>query len=177
MKRIDQLLEKYFQAASSVEEEKELKRYFLSGNVDDEHKMYEPLFSAFSEEKRVKLPVAKQRKKTYSVFPTAFSMTGIAASIIFAMVWFLSPEKMSDTYIVMKGKKMDDQMLAQQYAEAKLAKAFALLDSGMEPIKRIENIEKNLEPLYKAKNTIETISDYETRISELIEGKTELSEK
>ncbi|RMG82936.1 MAG: hypothetical protein D6714_10570 [Bacteroidetes bacterium] len=53
---IHQLLEKYFEGQTSVEEENRLKAYFQGGNVDESLKPYAPLFQYFGAEKQVALP-------------------------------------------------------------------------------------------------------------------------
>ncbi len=44
MDRIEYLLEKYFEAETSIAEEQELKDYFISPNVAPPQKQYKPLF-------------------------------------------------------------------------------------------------------------------------------------
>jgi hypothetical protein len=53
---ITQLLEKYFEGESSIAEEKELKAYFNSHEVQEEHKEYKPLFGFFTEAQQIELP-------------------------------------------------------------------------------------------------------------------------
>ncbi len=45
---INQLLEKYWAGESSLKEEQEIKAYFASGNIADEHKAIAPMFGLFS---------------------------------------------------------------------------------------------------------------------------------
>ena len=47
---IDLVLEKYFEGETSIEEERRLKSYFASGEVSEDHKVYNDLFSCFEEE-------------------------------------------------------------------------------------------------------------------------------
>lgn len=49
------LLEKYFQAESSLEEEELLREYMLSEDVEEDLKKYQPLFRFFEEEKESEL--------------------------------------------------------------------------------------------------------------------------
>lgn len=46
--RIEALLEKYFEATTTLAEEKELKRYFSEGNVAPHLEDYVPIFSYYS---------------------------------------------------------------------------------------------------------------------------------
>ncbi len=45
------LIEKYFEGETSLEEEAQLRAYFSGGVVDDELRVYQPLFQHFSEER------------------------------------------------------------------------------------------------------------------------------
>ena len=49
---IKQLLEKYFEGQTSIQEEKELKNYFASENISPELMQYQDLFAYFSEEQQ-----------------------------------------------------------------------------------------------------------------------------
>ena len=44
MKKIDNILEKYFEGETTLDEEKLLRSYFQSGKVTDEHLAYAPIF-------------------------------------------------------------------------------------------------------------------------------------
>ena len=47
--RINSLLQKYFEAETNLDEENELITYFTSGEVDENLKMYVPMFSGMKE--------------------------------------------------------------------------------------------------------------------------------
>lgn len=50
---MNELLEKYWEGTTSREEEQRLKRYFASGNIAQEHKVYKAMFKTFEMEKGV----------------------------------------------------------------------------------------------------------------------------
>ena len=50
MDNIKELLERYFEGLTSVEEEAMLRRFFACGDVPENLKMYKPLFAYFSDE-------------------------------------------------------------------------------------------------------------------------------
>ena len=50
--RIEKLLEKYFEAETTIAEEKELKDYFASSDVAQHLEQYKLLFGYFSEAKK-----------------------------------------------------------------------------------------------------------------------------
>ncbi len=54
-KKINQLLEKYWEGESTVQEEQQLKAYFNSDQVVKEHQEYAPLFQYFKSEKEQQL--------------------------------------------------------------------------------------------------------------------------
>ncbi len=49
------LIEKYFEGETSLEEEAQLRAYFGSGAVDDDLKVYQPLFHHYTSEKELVL--------------------------------------------------------------------------------------------------------------------------
>ena len=57
MENINNLLEKYFRAETSIAEEQQLKNYFSSTGVLPEHMQYQALFDTFSAEALQKMPV------------------------------------------------------------------------------------------------------------------------
>lgn len=61
---IKQLLEKYFDGQTSIQEEKELKNYFSSKNIDSELMQYQDMFGYFSKEQQTETqiePTLKQK--------------------------------------------------------------------------------------------------------------------
>lgn len=56
------LLEKYFEGKTSLEEEAQLKSYFRSGQVEESLKQYQPLFQLFEKEQEVALPADFDQK-------------------------------------------------------------------------------------------------------------------
>ncbi len=58
-KDIEALLDKYFDAETSLEEEKMLKAYFRSGEVEPHMESYRPLFAFFDAEKQMQATPTK----------------------------------------------------------------------------------------------------------------------
>ena len=92
---IEQLLNKYFEAETTVVEEKVLKAYFSSGNVAPHLQQYSSMFGYFTQQaahefnKEVSLKVKKRRYTTW---------LSIAASIavLFGVFTFLNKEQPQD---------------------------------------------------------------------------------
>jgi len=49
MKHINNLLEKYWKAEATLQEEAQIKAYFSNGDVAQEHMQYAPLFAHFDD--------------------------------------------------------------------------------------------------------------------------------
>jgi hypothetical protein len=78
MNRIEDLLNRYWQCETSVEEERELRRYFAGGNIPDDIAQYNALFAWQSQaasiktEKTISLPAKKMpRIGFYSIIKVA----------------------------------------------------------------------------------------------------------
>nr|WP_299338804.1 hypothetical protein [Allomuricauda sp.] len=66
--RIEKLLEKYFEATTTVAEEKDLRNYFSQENVETHLEQYKPMFNYFSaakEERYTKQVPLKPRRNLY----------------------------------------------------------------------------------------------------------------
>lgn len=87
LKIIEQLLEKYFDAATSIAEEKELKAYFSSPDVAPHLEQYRPMFGYFANQatqqfdKQVPLKTKKHYGKWLSVAASLVLMAGM-------LTWF-----------------------------------------------------------------------------------------
>ncbi len=78
LKKIETILEKYFQGETSISEENELKNYFSSADVAQHLEQYKPIFGYFSKakEQEFKQTIPLQAKKR------KVAWLSIAASVI-----------------------------------------------------------------------------------------------
>ncbi len=73
-----ELLDKYFEGITTVEEENKLKKYFLSGTISEDMKPYQPLFSFLKKEKEITydkeiaIPQNKSRKSQFLKIAATF---------------------------------------------------------------------------------------------------------
>ena len=58
---IDDLLNKYWEGDSSLEEERLIKEYFAEGNVDEKHLPFAPLFGFFNLERESKVDISLEK--------------------------------------------------------------------------------------------------------------------
>lgn len=146
--KIHELLQLYFDGATSLNEERELQRYFAAGDIPDSLKAYQPMFAFFAEERAVEPPV--KMAATRNIRLTLSIIAGIAASIaILFMVGM--PKAKSDNYVYyVDGQRIYDESAAIASAESKLQ----LLAESMQ---KAQNGMAALEKLHESSQTIQQI--------------------
>lgn len=107
MKDIDEIIERYFDGETSLEEEKLLRDYFLRQNIDERHKIYAPMFNFFTEERKDVTIVKKNRKISL------YTWIGVAASILLLIgvrTFYYAPFENGNTksIVYIDGKKITD---------------------------------------------------------------------
>ncbi|MDR2064385.1 MAG: hypothetical protein LBP85_01545 [Prevotellaceae bacterium] len=151
MEKINRLLDLYFAGETTTEQEKELKKYFVSQNVIAEHKEYQQLFETFEAEKSEKYPEnapkIKIRLKHKKPFKILIVTTAIAASILLMIGIFQTDY--DGSYLIINGKVINDKELALKIAQTKINKISTSLSSGMNSLKNIDKISERLKPLQK----------------------------
>jgi hypothetical protein len=135
-KKIDELLNKYWECETSLEEEQQLREYFEGSNLPDQHKEAASLFRYFSQHKKKSmneegfekhLLISAKSKSHGKVVQLLYNSMRIAAGIavLVAAIYFVrkeihesDPVAMEDTY--------DDPKLA--FEETK--KALMMISKG-----------------------------------------------
>ena len=145
LKLVEQLLEKYFQGASTIAEEKQLKAYFSSNDVAPHLAKYQSLFGYFETQKGTqfeqKLPLQPRKQNTVK-------WIGIAASfvVLFGLATF---------YFYPSEPKHEDLGNYDNPEEAFAATQKALLmvseqvNIGMESVVYLEEYEKTKKTIFK----------------------------
>jgi len=167
MERMNELLEKYFGGATTLDDEKELKQYFASANVIKEHEPFRALFVAFGEELTEKAaePLKKVMPKQRSIkriWINTFAYSGIAATILIAL-WIQRPNQ-AENYAVVAGNRIEDPEYVQEYTEKKLNKVNEILHSSMRSTKSIETVRQSLQPMQKIAETSQKLEEIENNI-------------
>ncbi len=108
---IDDLLNKYFEGETSVEEERHLRAFFASDKVPQRLAIYKPMFAYFDEE-------IKKKQQKQKVFPAKRSrlfywVSGIVAGLLLLvglrqMLFTPDPCYCSDNYVVINGRCYTD---------------------------------------------------------------------
>ena len=128
--RIEKLVEKYFEAATTAAEEEQLRDYFSGGDVAPHLEAYSPMFAYFSKAKEERftgeVPL-NTRSKT-----TIYGWISIAAAMVLMLGLYF-------------GKQLQQQREAE-YAYQQTRKAFGLiaqnLDRGTEKVARLSEFEE-----------------------------------
>lgn len=151
--KINILLQKYFDAETTTDEENELITYFTSGVVDDDLKMYVPLFSGMKElsadENRglgddlMNYILESEHKEKLRYRWMWQIVTGVAASVILVMLavnFYSSQTQWKDTF-----SNPD-----QAYVEASKTLEFVAgkYNKGLAQLKPIGRIENATDPYY-----------------------------
>lgn len=83
VKHIENLLQKYFEAETTLAEEQELQNYFTSANVSDSLKSYQSIFEYYKNEKNIQTEYQLLLKSRSN---KVFWLSGIAASLVLIFV-------------------------------------------------------------------------------------------
>ncbi|MGB3145818.1 MAG: hypothetical protein WBB24_17095 [Maribacter sp.] len=131
--RIEKLLDKYFDATTTVAEEEQLRNYFLQNDVAPHLEQYTPMFNYMSEAKKerftkqVPLTPRKNYLKWASVAVVAVFMVGF---------YFLRPEP---SPVTLADEYTQEEIESAQEAFALLAMNF---NKGTEQLYYLEEFEK-----------------------------------
>ncbi len=139
VKKIDSLLNKYFEGETDLREEAQLKKYFSSDHVDSTHKQYTPLFSYFSNNEKeqlsnaIKLPKAKSQR---------FKWMSIAAS--FAL--------MASVYVGYSIKQENE--IKDAFSQTQMALDFLSgnMNKGNQAFAQLDKFKQTTEIIYNQKN-------------------------
>lgn len=122
LQNIDMMLKHYLEGESSLEEEKQLRAYFSSGNVAPQFKEYQVLFSFFKEEKKnTYQPVreTQHRKKAYTWFSIAAGVAIMVGIFIFGPTPQQNSGVVKDPEVALQKTKEVLHMIAQQMNNGK----------------------------------------------------------
>lgn len=166
LQEIRQLLQRYFNGESSVEDEKRLENYFQSGEVAKEVAEYAEFFGGISElasivddstiEEDVMdyiLENEHQEKKRFRKL--WLNVTGIAASVIIVLGGFLLFQEQRKPF----DDTFEDPQQAYAYAEQTLQFVSGKYSKGLAHLSNFEKLRKGNEPVKKS--TARVVEFYE----------------
>jgi hypothetical protein len=148
---INELLEKYWEGESSLEQERRLKEYFASENVAEEHKKFAPLFGFYAKEKASQIDLSLE--KTFREGETAekvdrgriftmprylFSIAASIALVVCSVFIFKHFNQLNEhSYVSVEGQVEDlESEEALQLAEEALLFLSGKLNKGSKTVKK-----------------------------------------
>ncbi|MDR1055296.1 MAG: hypothetical protein LBL90_05630 [Prevotellaceae bacterium] len=161
---IKQLLDKYFAAETSQEEERKLSAYFSRSDIDSELLPYTSLFRQIVEEKQLtapaniadKLKEIQQRQHKHKTVYTRY--LGISISIAAGLLILLTigllhkPAQSNNGIFIMysNGQRIGDPVTAAEFTNKQLEKLLVSFNKASDLItKPINTVEQSLAPLKK----------------------------
>lgn len=139
--KIKQLLEKYFEGVTSIQEEKELKQYFSSSNIAPELKQYQDLFGYFHKQKNVQSQRPLQIKSSKKI-----KWLWAVASIVILLglgTPFLKPKPMPNL------GSFDSPELALEETHKALSLIAENLNQGKQKMQYIQEYENTKKYIFK----------------------------
>lgn len=140
VKQIQELLDKYFEGETSLQEEQILKDYFLNtADIPAEWYSAKAMFTGFCSNKEVTSRTVTVKKKGMSLKRIAAAVAVVA--ILSAGAAMLIPEE-KEIYCYVNGKPVTDYELALKHAE----RAFGIMEKEIsKPVEGLEKIEESMD--------------------------------
>ena len=166
--KVEELLQRYFEGATSLDEERALRRYFAESDTPDSLKAYRAMFTFFADERAVEPP--KQKAAIRSVRLTLSIVAAIAASI--AILFLIGmPQQQPDNYVYyVDGQRIYDETAAIALAETKLqmlAASMQKAQNSMAAFERVQESAQSLQQLGKISNAYRQMEMLGAKIGEL----------
>ena len=151
--KIQEMLQRYFVGMTSLDEERELQRYFTEEKLSDTLKVYQPVFAYFAEERAVQPTVQKPTARTIRLnLPI---ITGIAASIAIMFLVGL-PKMQSEKFVYyVDGQRIYNETAAIASAESKLqllAESMQKANNSMAAFDKLQESSQSLQQFGKISN-------------------------
>ncbi len=140
VKKIENLLEKYFEATTTVAEENELRTYFSQDNVAPHLQEYKPMFAYFSiakEERSTQNVPLKTKRVTYKWISVA-----AAAVLVFGLYF-------GNNYKNQKERDQEKALFAYQETKKALDLLASNFGKGTEKIAYLNQFEATKQKIYK----------------------------
>lgn len=139
--KVDKLLEKYFEATTTVAEEKSLRDYFTQGDVAPQHEPYTAMFVHFSEAKaeRFTKQVPLKPRKNYYRWASVAAVAVIAFGVYFGK-----------SYVDEREREREAAAYAYQQTKEALSLLAQNLDRGTQKVAYLNEFEEAKQKIYKS---------------------------
>jgi hypothetical protein len=143
--KVQEMLQRYFDGATSIDEERDLQRYFAESDLPEPLKAYRPMFAFFAEERAVKPPKRENRRIRLNLSV----ITGIAASI--AILFTVGLPKMksgNDDYVYyVNGQRIYNETAALELAENKLQLLAVSMQKAQNSMTSFDKVQESAQQL------------------------------
>lgn len=145
VKYIKVLLDKYFNAETTLEEEETLRKYFEGDNTDKELISYKPLFNCFTQERDqagIKKAVVKPSSRRNRIY---FRLTSFSVAAAFAVFAYIVVSERTDSLkLVVDGIDINNSELALSKADRQMEKINSFMGKYRDGSSRqLDNIKKS----------------------------------
>jgi hypothetical protein len=144
--RIEKLIEKYFEAETSIAEEKELKEYFASSDVAQHLEQYQPLFGyavqAKQEQFRATIPLNTKKRNSVVWLSVAASVVVLLGVSLFTYNHYNQP-KSNDLGTI------DDPEVAFRETQKALAMISEHVNKGIGSMSYLNEYEQSKNRIFK----------------------------
>lgn len=144
---IEKILDKYFEGATSVAEENELKEYFSSADVAKHLKPYRSIFGYFSQEKKQQFAqeIPLQTKKRNTVIWLFVAASVVVMLGVGTMMYFNNNKE--EQFVACSPE--DSPELALEQTQKALALVSEHLNTGIESVSYINEYENSKNKIFK----------------------------
>jgi hypothetical protein len=154
MNNIHELLQKYFDGATSLTEENSLQEYFAQTEIAEDLMQYKPLFECFAGLETEILPndtfeedfrqkVSSHRKHHGLVYHISLWSSAAAACVVLAMGSIYYIERQNN-YMIVNGKRINDPEKALMIAADKLHLVTGKFNNSVSHVQQIRRVGKQL---------------------------------
>lgn len=148
LKQVEELLDKYLDAATSLKEEEQLRAYFNSGEVAPHLIEYQALFGYFNRAREEQYEGKKSLPNISYNRKVVFSWVGIAASILLVIGLFLNQSSQTHEF-----GTYDDPEVALQKTKEALNFLSKNLNSGTQHLGYLQEFNNAKNEILKTRST------------------------
>ncbi len=140
-KEIDMLLQRYFEAETDIQEERKLKAYFQSGDIDPSFHIYRDLFTLTNTDQSIEISNDFEKRLMTKIQQTPVIRFGIrrvmaiAASLALVVAagwWVINQRNNTDSSQLVMEDTYDDPEEAYRQVTAALALMSSTMDKGQQ---------------------------------------------
>ena len=163
--KVHELLQRYFGGATSLDEERELQRYFAGKEIPCSLKVYQSMFAFFAEERAVNPPANKTGARTIRL--NWGIVTGIAASIAILFLIGLPRIPASEYVYYVDGQRIYDETAAVESVENKLqllAASMQKAKNSMVVFEKVQESNQSLQQFAKISNAYRQVEEMKDKL-------------